>query len=131
MDLCLERYGQELNPIPTEALLQLLEEQTHDADQTVVLPDGMNGVTEYCWDRKPTVKIDARLTQRHWRESRANDSVPRQRSRRLLNSANAPAPGTVAYPTTQQIAPHESKHKHAQTAVRLGCSSEKNAAAGR
>jgi len=25
--------------------------------------DGINGVTEYSWDRKPTVKIDARLTQ--------------------------------------------------------------------
>jgi hypothetical protein len=36
---CIERYGQELNPIPTEALLQLLEEHTHDVDQTADLPD--------------------------------------------------------------------------------------------
>jgi hypothetical protein len=26
---CMERYGQELNPIPTEALVQLLEEHAH------------------------------------------------------------------------------------------------------
>ena len=49
---CMARYGQELNPIPTEALLQLLEECTHDVDQTADLPDGINGVTEYYWDRK-------------------------------------------------------------------------------
>ncbi len=30
---CMERYGQELNPVPTEALLQLLEEHAHDVDQ--------------------------------------------------------------------------------------------------
>jgi hypothetical protein len=43
---CMERYGQELNQIPTEALLQLLEEYTHDVDQTADLPEGINGVTE-------------------------------------------------------------------------------------
>ena len=47
---CMERYGQELNPVPTEALLQLLEEHAHDVDQTAELPDGINGVTEYYWD---------------------------------------------------------------------------------
>jgi hypothetical protein len=75
VDFCMECYGQELNPIPTEALPRLLEEQTHDADQTVHLPDGMNGVTEYYWHRKPTVKIDARLTQQHWRESRRRTTL--------------------------------------------------------
>ena len=74
---CMARYRQELNPIPTEALLQLLEEYTHDVDQTADLPDGINGVTEYYWNRKPTVKIDARLTQQHWREAAANDPLPR------------------------------------------------------
>jgi hypothetical protein len=46
----MERYGQELNPIPTEALLQLLEEYAHDVDQTADLPGGINGVSEfYCY----------------------------------------------------------------------------------
>jgi hypothetical protein len=72
---CMERYGQELNPIPTEALLQLLEEHAHDVDQTADLPDGINGVTEYYWDRKPTVKIDARLTNQHWREVRRRTTI--------------------------------------------------------
>jgi hypothetical protein len=72
---CMARYWQELNPIPTEALLQLLEEYTHDVEQTADLPDGINGVTEYYWDRKPTVKIDARLTQQHWRETRRRTTL--------------------------------------------------------
>jgi Zn-dependent peptidase ImmA (M78 family) len=71
----MERYGQELTPIPTEALLQLLEEHAHDVDQTAELPDGINGVTEYYWDRKPSVKIDARLTDQHWREARRRTTI--------------------------------------------------------
>jgi hypothetical protein len=72
---CMERYGQELNPIPTDALLQLLEEHAHDVDQTADLPEGIHGVTEYYWDRKPDVKIDARLTQQHWRETRRRSTL--------------------------------------------------------
>jgi hypothetical protein len=73
---CMARYyGQELNPIPTGALLQLLEEYTHDVDQTADLPDGINGVAEYYRDRKPTVKIDARLTQQHWRQTRRRPTL--------------------------------------------------------
>src|SRR5215472_4192978 len=34
---CMERYGQELAPILTEALLQLLEEYAHDVDQTFTM----------------------------------------------------------------------------------------------
>lgn len=58
----MERYGQELNPILAEALLQLLKEYAHNVDQTADLPDGIDGITEYYWDPKPTAKIDARLT---------------------------------------------------------------------
>jgi hypothetical protein len=67
---CMARCRQELNLISNEVLLQLLEEYTHDVDETADLRDSINGVTEYYWDRKPPVKIDARLTQQHWRETR-------------------------------------------------------------
>src|SRR5260370_30138970 len=75
---CMERYGKELTPVPTEALLQLLEELSHDVDQLAELPEGVNGVTEYYWDRKPTVKNDARLTQQHWREARRRSTLTHQ-----------------------------------------------------
>src|SRR5260370_29979052 len=76
----MEPYGQQLTPVPTEALLQLLEEHAHDVDQLAELPDGVNGVTFYYWNRKPTVKIDARLTQQHWRESRRRSTLTHQSS---------------------------------------------------
>ena len=80
VSFCMERYGQELNPIPTDALLQLLEEHAHDVDQTADLPEGIHGVTEYYWDRKPDVKIDARLTQQHWRETRRRSTLTHEYS---------------------------------------------------
>ena len=55
----MDRYGQELNPVPTQVLLQLLEEHAHDVDQLAELPQGIQGVTLYYWDRKPDVKIAA------------------------------------------------------------------------
>jgi len=40
---CLERYGQELTPIPTEALLQLLEEHADDVDKRPTCPTASTG----------------------------------------------------------------------------------------
>jgi hypothetical protein len=62
LQFCMDRYGQELNPVPTQVLLQLLEEHAHDVDQLAELPQGIQGVTLYYWDRKPDVKIAAELT---------------------------------------------------------------------
>jgi hypothetical protein len=82
----MERYGQELNPVPTEALVQLLEEHAHDVDQLAELPEGVNGVTEYYWDRKPIVKIDARLTQQHWRETRRRSTLTHECSHSIQHA---------------------------------------------
>jgi len=72
---CMDRYGQELNPMPTQALLQLLEQHAHDVDQLAELPEGVQGVTLYYWDRKPDVQISAELTQQHWREVRQRTTI--------------------------------------------------------
>jgi len=74
-DFCTERYGQELMPVPTEALLQLLEQHAGDVDQLAELPPGVHGVTLYYWDRRPSVQIDARLTRQHWRETRRRSTI--------------------------------------------------------
>jgi hypothetical protein len=86
VEFCMERYGQELNPIPTEALLQLLEEHAYDVDQMADLPAGIDGVTEYYWDRKPDVKIDARLTQQHWREVRRRSTLTHECSHAIQHA---------------------------------------------
>jgi hypothetical protein len=75
MQFCMDRYGQELNPVPTQALLQLLEEHAHDVDQLAQLPEGVHGVTLYYCDRKPDVKISADLTRQHWREVRQRTTI--------------------------------------------------------
>ena len=72
---CLDHYGQELNPVPTQVLLQLLEEHAHDVDQLAELPQGIHGVTLYYWDRKPDVQISAELTRQHWREVRQRTTI--------------------------------------------------------
>jgi hypothetical protein len=40
---CLKRYGQQLTPIPTEALLQLLDQHVQHVDQLAELPEGRRG----------------------------------------------------------------------------------------
>ena len=83
---CMERYGQELTPVPTEALLQLLDQHAQDIDQLAELPDGVDGVTLYYWDRKPDVKIDWRLTRQHWREARRRSTITHECSHAIQHA---------------------------------------------
>jgi len=85
-DFCMERYGQELNPVPTEALLQLLEQHAHDVDQLAELPEGVHGVTHYYWDRKPDVQIAAELTRQHWRETRRRSTITHECSHAIQHA---------------------------------------------
>ena len=55
VNFCVARYGQELNPIPTGALLQLLE----DVDQTADLPDGIK------WGHRGLLGPEANRQDRH------------------------------------------------------------------
>ena len=87
-NFCMERYGQELTPVPTEALPQLLEDHAPKVDQFADLPDGTTGVTEYYWDHKLIVKIDARLTQLAG-DPWPDHDLPRMRSRYSARAAVA------------------------------------------
>jgi IrrE N-terminal-like domain len=83
---CMKRYGQELTPIPTEALLQLLDQHVQHVDQLAELPEGVNGVTLYYWDRKPDVQIDSRLTRQHWRETRRRSTITHECSHAIQHA---------------------------------------------
>jgi Zn-dependent peptidase ImmA (M78 family) len=85
-DFCMERYGQELNPLPTEALLQLLDKYAHKIDQLAVLPPGVHGVTHYYWDRNPDVQIAAELTRQHWRETRRRSTIAHECSHAIQHA---------------------------------------------
>jgi hypothetical protein len=86
LQFCMDRYGQELNPVPTQVLLQLLEEHAHDVDQLAELPQGIQGVTLYYWDRKPDVKIAAELTRQHWREVRQRSTITHECAHVILHA---------------------------------------------
>jgi hypothetical protein len=69
-DFCGKRYGLALNPIPTDALIELLESEA-DLDQYALdLDSRVHGVTLFFRTRKPLVRIDATLRRQHWREPR-------------------------------------------------------------
>ncbi len=86
ISFCMERYGQELTPIPTEALLELLDQHAQCIDQLAELPEGVHGVTLYYWDRKPDVKIDSRLTREHWRETRRRTTITHECSHAIQHA---------------------------------------------
>lgn len=50
-------YGSFRLPIPTEALIQLIDEEADDLDLYAQLPDGVEGLTDFFTDRRPNVRI--------------------------------------------------------------------------
>jgi hypothetical protein len=69
-NFCENRYGLALNPIPTDALIELLESEA-DLDQYARdLAPGVHGVTLFFCTHKPIVRIEAMLRQQKWREPR-------------------------------------------------------------
>jgi hypothetical protein len=85
-DFCLEFYGQELTPVPTDVLSQLLEYYTHDLDQFAELPPGIHGVTLFYTRRKPTVQIAAELKRQHWRENRERSTLAHECGHAILHT---------------------------------------------
>ena len=60
-DFLRERHGTVAFPVATDDLTVLLEREVEDLDQFADLPDGVEGVTEFSYDGKPTVRISRRL----------------------------------------------------------------------
>ena len=73
-----ERYGQVLIPIPTNALIVLVEQYTEDLDLFADLSgEGANvqGVTEFFTDSKPRVRIARELSKQTWRAHRLRTTL--------------------------------------------------------
>jgi hypothetical protein len=56
-DFMQRRYGSFRLPIPTEALIQLIDDEADDLDLYAQLPDGVEGLTDFFTDRRPNVRI--------------------------------------------------------------------------
>ena len=49
-------------PIPTDDIIRMIEAEADDLDMYANLPEGQDGYTDFLFDRKPQVKISARLS---------------------------------------------------------------------
>jgi len=54
--------GFKLLPIPTDDIIRMIEAEADDLDMYAELPEGQDGYTDFFFDRKPRVKISARLS---------------------------------------------------------------------
>lgn len=62
VDFMERRSGGFRLPVPTDELTRLIEEEVDDLDLYAELPDGVEGITDFYPDRRPTVRIAERLS---------------------------------------------------------------------
>ncbi len=77
----LSRYGQYSIPVPTEALVELLERETTKVNLYCDLRaegEEVHGVTEFFPGQKPNVSIARELSYQHWREHRKRSTLPHE-----------------------------------------------------
>jgi hypothetical protein len=73
-----EQYGQVLIPIPTNALVVLIEQYAEDLDLFADLSGegaGVQGVTEFFTSGKPQVRIARELSKQFWRAHRLRTTL--------------------------------------------------------
>ena len=61
-DFMHQRSGGFKLPIPTDDIIRMIEAEADDLDMYADLPEGQDGYTDFYFDRKPDVKISARLS---------------------------------------------------------------------
>ena len=84
-----EQYGQVLVPIPTNALVVLIEQYTEDVDLFADLSgEGANvqGVTEFFSSSKPQVRIARELSKQFWRAHRLRTTLAHEYGHVLLHA---------------------------------------------
>jgi hypothetical protein len=77
--LLMSRYGQYSIPVPTEALIELLERETAKVNLYCDLREEgeeVHGVTEFFPGQKPHVSIARELSFQLWREHRKRSTLP-------------------------------------------------------
>jgi hypothetical protein len=86
-EFCTETYGQELAPLPTDVLTQLLERDTSVLNLYATLDDGINGMTTmFGSERLPRVDIAAELSRQWFRENRLRTTLAHEYAHVLLHA---------------------------------------------
>jgi hypothetical protein len=81
MSFLLTRYGQYAIPVPTDALVALLERDAAEVNLYCDLSaegEEVHGLTEFSPGQKPNVSIARELSFQHWREHRKRSTLPHE-----------------------------------------------------
>jgi hypothetical protein len=83
----LDKYGGMVIPVPTEALVDLIEDHARELDQYHDFADeGTEGATEFFFDRKPVVRIARALSEQAWCSHRRRTTLGHEAGHVLLQS---------------------------------------------
>ncbi len=124
IEFCTETYGQELAPLPTDVLTQLLERDTSVLNLYAALDDGINGMTTmFGGDRLPRVDIAAALSRQWFRENRLRTTLAHEYAHVLLHAplwrAQCMAGGQEGEALIAQACRRDTVEDHAQRGARI------------
>jgi len=84
---CIEKYGQELTPLPTDVLTQMLERYASVLNLFATLDEGIDGVTTmFGSERRPEVEISGGLSRQWFRENRLRTTLAHELAHVLLHA---------------------------------------------
>ena len=87
VEFCDEFYGQELAPLPTDVLTQLLERHTSVLNLFATLDEGIEGMTTMFGNEcRPQVEIAAELSRQWFRENRLRTTLAHELAHVLLHA---------------------------------------------
>ena len=87
VEFCTAIYGQELVPVPTDVLTQLLQRDTSVLNLFAPLDSGINGMTTmYGDERRPCVDIASELSRQWFRENRLRTTLAHEYAHVLLHA---------------------------------------------
>ncbi len=86
VEFCNEFYGQELAPLPTDVLTQLVERHTSVLNLYATLDEGIEGMTTMFGNEcRPQVDIAAELSRQWFRENRLRTTLAHELAHVLLH----------------------------------------------
>jgi IrrE N-terminal-like domain len=87
VEFCNDFYGQELAPLPTDVLTQLLERHTSVLNLYAALDEGIEGMTTMFGNEcRPQVDIAAELSRQWFRENRLRTTLAHELAHVLLHA---------------------------------------------
>ena len=121
---CIEKYGQELTPLPTDVLTQMIERHASVLNLYATLDEGINGMTTMFGSaQRPRVDIAAELSRQWFRENRLRTTLAHELAHVLLHAplwrAQCLAAGHEGEAQIAQVCRREAVADHAPRSDRI------------